>query len=135
MIHRVLGIGRWTVDFLFAVDDYDKEGVLACLYDTGAPEGVMERAYRIMESDRYNRGFTYNSPERLRSVVVVGPSTSGKQFLNTFTHELRHLADGIADHLGVSLDSERPAYITGDAAMKLSEVVCELGCERCRGVK
>lgn len=131
MIHRVLNIGKWVVDFLFATTEYDEEGVLACLYDIDAPIDVMRRAYRIMESGRYNRGFTYNNPDLLRSVVVVGPTTSGKQFQNTFTHELRHLADGIANHLGVSLDSEKPAYITGDAAMELADVVCTLGCEHC----
>lgn len=131
MIHRVLNIGRWVVDFLFATTEYDEEGVLACLYDIDAPIDVMRRAYKIMESNKRNRGFTYNNPNLMRSVVVVGPTTSGKQFQNTFTHELRHLADGIANHLGISLDSETPAYITGDAAMELADVVCTLGCEQC----
>lgn len=135
MLHRVLGIGKWVVDFLFADEGYDEEGVLSCLYDIDAPVDVMQRAYRIMESGRYNRGFTYNNESLMRSVVVVGPTTSGKQFLNTVSHEVRHLADGIARHLGVDLDSERPAYITGDAVMALGEVLCEMGCERCRGVK
>lgn len=135
MIKRTLHIGHWVVDFLFANNDYDEEGVLACLYDIDAPIDVMQRAYRIMESGRYNRGFTFNNPDLLRSVVVVGPTTSGKQFINSFTHEVRHLADGIARYLGVDLDSEKPAYITGDTAMALGEVLCELGCEHCRGVK
>lgn len=133
MIHRVLNIGRWVVDFLFATTAYDEEGVLSCLYEIDAPLSVMRRAYRIMESGKFNRGFTFNNPEMQRSVVVVGPTTSGKQFQNTFTHELRHLADGIANYLGVSLDAERPAYITGDAAMELADVVCTLGCEHCHG--
>lgn len=132
MIHRVLNIGRWVVDFLFAIEDYDEEGVLSCLYDIDAPEYVMLRAYRIMESGRFNRGFTFNNPDLKRSVVVVGPTTSGKQFQNSFTHELRHLADGIAKYIGVDLDSETPAYITGDTTMELAEVVCKLGCDHCR---
>lgn len=135
MIHRVLNIGRWVVDFLFAIEDYDEEGVLSCLYDIDAPEYVMLRAYRIMESGRFNRGFTFNNPDLKRSVVVVGPTTSGKQFQNSFTHELRHLADGIAKYIGVDLDSETPAYITGDTAMELADVVCRMGCDECRGTE
>lgn len=135
MIHRVLSIGRWVVDFLFAIEDYDEEGVLSCLYDIDAPEYVMLRAYRIMESGRFNRGFTFNNPDLKRSVVVVGPTTSGKQFQNSFTHELRHLADGIAKYIGVDLDSETPAYITGDTAMELADVVCRMGCDECRGTE
>jgi hypothetical protein len=32
-------------------------------------------------------------------------------------------------------ESKSPAYISGDAAMALAEVVCELGCDHCREVK
>lgn len=88
-----------------------------------------------MESGRYNRGFTFNNPDLKRSVVVVGPTTSGKQFQNSFTHELRHLADGIAKYIGVDLDSETPAYITGDTAMELADVVCRMGCDECSGTE
>ena len=135
MIHRALNIGRWVVDFLFATEDYDADGVLACLYDIGAPEDVMERAERIMESGRYNRGFTFSNPDVKRAVCVIGPTTSGRQFQNSFVHELRHVANAIAKTLGYDLDAEGPAYLSGDTAMALAEVVCALGCDHCRQVK
>lgn len=128
MIHRVLGIGRWTVDFLFAVRRYDVEGVLACLMDARAPETVLDQAEELMLSCDYNCGFTYSDRRRRRAVVLIGPATSGGEFLDTLVHEIRHLADSIAKSLDVSLDSERPAYISGDAARALAEVICELGC-------
>lgn len=131
MIHRVLKIGRWVVDFLFATTDYDIEGVLACMYYADAPSSVMGRAKRIMESGRYNRGFTFSNPELRKAVVVVGPTTSGKQFQNTFVHEVRHLADAIAKSIGYDLDAEGPAYLSGDTAMELADVVCQLGCTHC----
>ena len=128
MIHRVLGIGRWTVDFLFAVRRYDVEGVLACLMDARASETVLDQAEELMLSCDYNCGFTYSDQRRRRAVVLIGPATSGGEFLDTLVHEIRHLADSIAKSLDVSLDSERPAYISGDAARALAEVICELGC-------
>ena len=132
MIHRFLKIGRWEVDFFFAKDGYDDEMILAALYDDDAPIEVMARANRIMDSGRKNRGFTYYNLDLRRAVVVIGPTTSGKQFQNTLVHEIRHLADGIAESLGVELDSEPPAYISGDAAMSLADVICRLGCDECR---
>ena len=108
MVHRVLAIGEWVVDFLFARLDYDAEGVLACMYDIGASSDV------------------------LRAVVVIGPTSSGKQFVNTLVHEVHHLAVAIADSLGHDLESEVPAYLSGDAAMALAETVCEFGCSHCR---
>lgn len=128
MIHRVITIGRWTVDFLFATKRYDIDGVLSCLYDAHAPDEIMEKAEELMLSCRYNCGFTYTNQNRRRAVVLIGPTTSGDEFQNTLVHEIRHLADAIAKSLGVPLDSERPAYISGDTAKALAEVICELGC-------
>ena len=128
MIHRVLGIGRWTVDFLFAVKRYDVEGVLACLMDARAPKTVLDQAEELMLSCDYNCGFTYSDQKRRRAVVLIGPTTSGGEFLDTLVHEIRHLADSIAKSLDIPLDSERPAYISGNAARALAEVICELGC-------
>jgi hypothetical protein len=135
MIHRVLKIGRWSVDFLFATDDYDTEGVLACLYEIYAPKDVMERAGRIMESGRYNRGFTFSNPELRRAVCVVGPTSSGAEFVNTASHEIHHVASAIANDIGYDLNGEFPAYVTGDAMQSLISVICELGCKKCHSTK
>ena len=132
MIRRVLQIGRWKIKFFFAKDGYDEEEILASLYDLDAPLYVMQRAYRIMESGRFNRGFTYPNTETFEAVVVVGPTTSGRQFQNTFVHEIRHMANAIASKAGYELEAEEPSYISGDAAMALADVVCKLGCEHCR---
>lgn len=128
MIHQVLGIGRWAVDFLFAVDRYDKEGVLGCLYDAGAPSSILRKAERLMDEAEYNSGLTYTNERLKRGVVLIGPTTSGDEFLDSFTHELRHLVDYIAPSAGVALDSEDAAYLSGDTARTLFEVVCALGC-------
>ena len=128
MIHRVLAIGRWSIDFLFATQRYDIDGVLACLYDAHAPDDVVEEAEELMLDCKYNCGFTYTNQLHRKAVVLIGPTTSGGEFIDSFVHETRHLADAIATSLGVPLDSELPAYVSGDAARALAEVICELGC-------
>ena len=141
MIRRVLIIGRWVIDFLFCVGKYDVEGVLACLYDAGAPEYIMDRAEDLMLNCDHDCGFTYSNSQTLhyvnrethRAVVMIGPTTSGAEFLDTFVHELHHLGVVIATELGVDLAGEGPAYLVGDAARELADVVCELGCPHCRG--
>lgn len=128
MLHRVIAIGRWVIDFLFAPVRYDREAVFACLYELEAPRFILRRAWKIMEDDEPNKGFTYSNSRMRRAVVVIGPTTDSGEFLNTFTHELRHLADAIAKSIGYKLDSEGPAYLTGEAAMALATTICELGC-------
>ena len=131
-IHRVLAIGRWVVDFIFATKYYDVDGILSCLYDAGAPRWVMENAGELMSEGKYNTGFTYTNPAIHRAVVVVGPTTSGAEYIDTLVHEIHHLAVAIASELGIDLESESPAYLAGDSARALAEVVCRLGCEHCR---
>lgn len=131
MIHRVLKILDWVVDFLFAKLDYDDEGVLACLYEIDADYDVLRQVNRIMDSDKLNCGFTFANPDLRRAVVVIGPSSSSKEFLNTTVHEIHHLAVAIADSLGYDLEGETPAYLAGDSALALAETICELGCHHC----
>ena len=131
MIKRTIKIGSWVVDFLFAVGRYDIEGVLGCLYDAGAPEWAIDQAEVLMMEDNPNCGFTMSNPDRHRAVVVLGPTTSGDEFTNTFVHEVHHLAVAIASELGIDLESETPAYVAGDSAKALADVVCEFGCPCC----
>lgn len=130
MIHRVLRIGRWSVDFLFSVGRYDIDGVLACLRDAHAPRRILSQAEDLMLSCERNCGFTYSNPIRKRAVVLIGPTTSGAEFLDTLVHEVHHLSVAIASELGVDLEGETPAYISGDSARALADVVCQLGCEK-----
>ena len=133
MIRRTLRIGRWLVYFVFVTDDYDRQAILSMLDAFGASEEVLTRAEEIMDSEYLNNGFTFSNADIRRALVVIGPTSSGKEFQDTFSHEIRHLADAIANSIGMDLGSEGPAYMTGDTVRELAEVVCELGCERCRG--
>lgn len=148
MFHRVLRIGRWVVDFIFAHRGYDIDGILACLYDCGASGRVMRQAEDLMfgcEMERasdgpnglmyecgFNQGFTFANSERERAVVVIGPTTSGAEFLDTTTHEIYHLAVAIGSRLGFDLRGEGPAYLSGDTMRELADIVCHLGCDHCR---
>ena len=85
-----------------------------------------------MDKGRLNRGFSLTNPSLKRALIVVGPTSSGKQFCNTIVHEIHHLAVAVADSLGYDLESEIPAYIAGDAAIALAETICKLGCPHCR---
>lgn len=128
---KTLYIGRWKVDFLFADKGYDREEALEYLYDCGASDFALRQAENLMALCEWNCGFTFADPEGCRAVVFIGPTSSGAEFVNTFVHEVHHLAVAIASEIGIDLESETPAYIAGDAARDLAGIVCELGCCRC----
>ena len=131
MYHRVLKVGRWVVDFLFAERKYDIEGIVSCLRHAEAPRRIIDQAVDLMDRGEPNTGFTYTNARVFRAVVCIGPTTSGGEFQNTLTHEIHHLAVAIARELGIDLESETPAYLAGDTMREFADVVCRLGCERC----
>lgn len=133
MIHRVLPIGRWTVDFLFAETKYDIEGIVSCLRHAEAPRRIIDQAVDLMDRGELNTGFTYTNARLFRALVCIGPTSSGAEFQDTLTHEIHHLAVAIARELGIDLESETPAYLAGDTMREFADVVCKFGCEHCNG--
>jgi len=131
MKKRELYIGRWSIEFYFAEEDYDMDMLLDRLYDFGAPASVMRQAMDLMESDKDNTGFTFTNPYEHCALIAIGPSSDGSEFVNTLVHEVHHLAVAIASELGVDLEGETPAYIAGDSALALAETICEMGCKHC----
>ena len=128
MDEKYLKIGRWSVGFLFCIDEYDIDRIIDIMQETGAPIDVIDDAIRLMMSDKKNTGFTYTDDSRLVGIVVIGPASSKDEFIDTLVHEIHHLAVAIASHLGVDLDSEGPAYISGDLARGMAEYICNIGC-------
>ena len=133
MIYRNIKIGRWQVYFIFATEGYDVNPILDVMYDLDAPDYILVKAAKKMERAKLNEGFTFSNGEMRKALVVIGPTTSGKEFVNTLTHEIHHVAVAIAKSLGVDLEGETPAYLSGDSARELAGVICELGCDHCRG--
>ena len=132
MKERCLYIGRWKVIFYFATEGYDIDFLMDRLYTLGAGIEDLRRALDLMESGELNTGFTFPNPYDHEMLVAIGPTSSGEEFINTLVHEVHHVAVAIADELGVDLYEETPAYIAGDSARDLAELLCELGCSHCR---
>lgn len=131
MTYRDLYIGRWHVTFIFAPGGYDEEAVLTTVYDLDAPDDILVRIARKMRRNRPNEGFTYSNDALREAVVVIGPTTGGAEFIDTLVHEIQHVAANIADGLGLDLKGESPAYLAGDSARELVDVICRLGCPTC----
>ena len=131
MIRRTLFVGRWIIDFLFAKDHYDREEVLYELECLCASDEILRQVDDILLSGKDNTGFTYTDPTFKLGLVVIGPVSSSDEFLDTVVHEIHHMAVAIASELGVDLEGETPAYLAGDSARDLADVICLYGCGEC----
>ena len=130
MIRRTLFIGRWRADFIFLFDDYSVDTIMDLLLEAGASLRILDRVEKLLRQNNDNTGFTFTNSTQRYALVVIGATSSGAEFIDTLVHEVHHLAVAIAESLGIDLESETPAYVAGDAARDLADIVCLLGCRR-----
>lgn len=132
MISRIIHINNWDVNVFVCISHYDEKVLEDALYEVDAPISIIVRMRQISRDDEYNTGFTYSNPDLRKSVVVIGKAISGKEFLNTFIHETRHLVDDIANADGMSLRGEDVAYLSGEISSKLYDLVGMFACPKCK---
>ncbi|MDD6210545.1 MAG: hypothetical protein PUB21_08075 [Bacteroidales bacterium] len=136
MVVRDLNIDRaeWRVRIFYAVTCYHTEEIVGELAGVDCPEEIVKRVRGNLERCEMDTGFTYSNKGMRRTVMVIGLHSSPDEFLNSLSHELRHLADDMAGVLGLSPGGEEVAYLTGDIFGALSEdirlFVCDCSCHR-----
>lgn len=119
---------RWHVHCYFAVTKYYTEEILSVLDSLGCSSAVYDRVAEKMERNEKNAGFTYSNKIAHETLMVVGRATSNAEYINSITHELRHLCDDIASMVGISDNGEDVAYLTGDIASQMADVIEVLVC-------
>lgn len=131
MLVRKVHILHWTILFLFSFDQYDADRIHDALLWVDAPNSIISQVERNVQSGRLNEGFTYSEPSARRTVVAVGKTSTGPEFMNTTVHEMVHAALHIAREDKIDPYSEELAYLIGDITHEVSDIVCELSCPHC----
>lgn len=131
MFIRKLHIRHWTALFLFSFDARNAEDIEEALFWADAPDSIVQQVQTKVFAERRDEGFTYSDPSLRRSVVAIGKTSTGPEFLNTTVHEIVHLALHIAQEDGIDPYSEELAYLIGDITREVSDLVCEQSCPHC----
>jgi len=132
MIIREVTVRRWCVVFLFSFDKSDMERILDALLWADAPDSIIQKVSENISVGRPNEGFCYSRPTERKTVVGVGLTTTGAEFLDTTVHEIVHIAQDIAHSDGIEPWGEEFAYLAGDISRCVSDIVCEMSCPHCR---
>lgn len=132
MIVREVDIRRWNVVFHFSFDRSDMERLLGALVWADAPDSIIQKVSENIGAGRLNEGFCFSNPRQRKTVVGVGHTSSGPEFLDTTIHEIVHVAQDIAHSDGIEPWGEDFAYLAGDISRCVSDVVCEMSCPHCR---
>lgn len=131
MVHRRIYIKDWKCDYWF-LEEKDTQiwYIFSQLQDMGADDEILDNVVELLENR--NTGFIFTNPEYQRSLVIVGKTTSGEEFLNTFIHETIHLTGIISSMYEADMKGEKIAYMIGDACQLLADIICKFSCNHCR---
>lgn len=133
MTIRRTRIRRWDIVFYFSFNIYDKERILDALVWAKAPNSVISQVLENISAGRLNEGFCYSNAKLRRTVLGTGIASSGPEVLNSMVHEIIHICQHIAEEDGLDPFGEEFAYLGGDIAREVSDIVCVLSCPHCRG--
>lgn len=136
MIRQTINIKQygWDVYVFMAATAADATEIIGVLDSIGISGEQFMRAERHLQRAVRDSGMTYSSGRTRESVMVISQSTSPEETINTFSHELRHLADDIAEALHIPNRGEEVAYLTGDVACALAGSLLYIACQcpKCR---
>ena len=120
----------WRVYVYLAATKDDAPEILRKLESIGIDGQQYMRAERhLQKAFHEDTGMTYSNLDTRTTVMVIGRSTSEAEMVNTFSHELRHLGDDLAEACGIPHHGEDIAYLTGDIACVLAGSLLRIVCD------
>lgn len=123
---------RWIVHIFYRVTCYYTADILSCLESIECPDDKLRAAYKNMISCHLDTGLTYSNYNLHESVMVIGKTSSYKEFANSLFHETRHLCDHIGIACNMEMGGEEIAYLTGYVGEKLASdiqmFICDCNC-------
>lgn len=81
----------------------------------GASDTAKVKAFENLSHS--NRGTTIANKRKKCILALISPQTSHSEYINTLSHETRHIVDTICEECG----SENAAYLTGEIMGKLAD--------------
>lgn len=131
-MRRVTYVKGWRIVWYFCLLSYPEEPILSDLKRLSAPSNILARVKHNIRKNSLDSGFTYSNKLGRESVVVIGRTSNGYEFLNSFSHELRHLCDDICEAYGMHNSGEAIAYLQGEVSLSVADIVCKFSCKNCR---
>ena len=135
MKYRKVKIHNWTIRFFFSFDKSDKAAIVNALFWADAPNSIVSQVSKNIQAGRLNEGFCYSNTELRRTVLGTGIAENGPEVLDSMVHEIIHICQHVALQDGMDPFGEPIAYLGGDIARGVSDIVCELSCPHCNSRK
>ena len=122
----------WYVKVYYVVDHYPVDDIVNDMYSLGCDEQTIWDNMEAFESEILNDGFIHSNAFMHRSLIVIGPTSSAEEFLDTWDHEKGHLAMHICITEDINPMSEEYQYLTGYIGKQMFKVAKIFLCDECR---
>lgn len=133
MIHQQIYLPsvHWKIHIFYDVAPDDVYEVRALMAYLGASRKVMDDAEDNIVNGGYNCGLTWTNEKCDTTVMVIGQTTSPRQFWDTFDHEKGHAVTHIAECMGLPEEGEAKQYLSGEIANKTFPIAMRFVCGGC----
>lgn len=118
----------WTIYAHFAVTRNNADEIFDKLIQYGSRYNEALDVYTMIENNKPNCGITYSNHILKTTILVISKSTSAKEFVDTFVHELSHIQKHIIKTYHLDDNSEQVCYMVGDIAKRLYTKCSRLFC-------
>ena len=134
MIVQELSLGKysWNVKVYYAISFYSTEEIIEDLLDLGCEEEDIALTLESMDEDAFDFASTHTNLLQRRTVIILGKSSSAKEFANTLAHEVGHLAAHISIADNIDPFGEEIQYLAGKITEEMFDVSERFLCEHCR---
>lgn len=122
----------WRVTCYYAVDGYYVDEIMDELTAVGCTGRDAERAYDSLSTWTLDTGLTYSNKRTGRTVIVIQLTSSTKEFVKSWRHEIGHLATHIAEAWGLNLHGEEVQYIGDQIVEEMWGVAHNFLCCKCK---
>lgn len=122
----------WEVTVYYAVDCYYVSDIIMEMRRIGCSLEKLRVARDNIAACRLDTGVTYSNYRRRKTVMVIGLTSSAKEFMNSFDHERKHLEAHMAKALRIDPWGEEICYLSGSIGGKMFPVAKKFLCDHCR---
>lgn len=122
----------WYVKVYYIVDHYPIDDIINDLYSLGCSDEEVADTVETIEREELDNGWIHSNSLAHRSLIIIGPTSSASEFMDTWDHEKGHLAMHICITENIDPFSEEYQYLTGSIGSQMFKVAKTFLCDECR---
>lgn len=122
----------WYVKVYYIVSHFPEDDIVNDMYSLGCDEDTIYDTIESMNMESLDDGWIHSNSFAHRSLIVIGPSSSAAEFMDTWDHEKGHLAMHISISENIDPLGEEYQYLVGEIGRQMFKVAKNFLCDECR---